>query len=282
VAATEASNPSGEGLQLVPVHLFLPADRAAGSELLIHFDRPLDVRSFPGGKEDSKSESALAKALAGACRQNVFQIHPQDVGHFFADVEQVSKSDLAEDWSGRRNGRQQAEEFRISGFVAEWVERLNHLQPGRLVSMRERLSGYREAQRRAALRRLKVETAGAWINSPWRRAAVWAEAVLTFPIAFYGLLNHLIPAVLLYAAGVAKLSPAGRELEPRTRRTVGALVILVCYAGQIMLCAHASRFRARPLALLMAAHTPHPLVGSAGTRAARRSPPAPPPQAVSE
>lgn len=238
LAAAEASNPAGLGLQLLPVHLFLPADRTAGMEFLIYLDRPLDVRAFLAVKEASKVQSALAEALARACRQNVFRIHPEDVGHFLADVEQVSKSDLAEDWSGRHNWPQQAEGFRISGFVAEWVEWLNLSQPGLLVSMRERLSVYREAKRRAELRRLKVESAGTWIQSSWRRGAVWAETVLTFPIAFYGLANHLIAAVLLYAAGLAKTPSASRQLEPRTRWTVGALVILVCYAGQILLCAH--------------------------------------------
>jgi hypothetical protein len=238
LAAAEASNPSGAGLQLIPVHLYLPADRTAGSEMLVHFDHPLDVGSFLAGADASRSQSALAAALEKSCRQNVFRIHPDDVGHFLADVEEVSKSDLAEDWSERRNWLQQAEGFRISGFVAEWVERLNLLQPGLLVSMRERLSIYHQAQRRAALRRLKVETAGEWIKSPWRRGAVWAETFLTFPVAFYGLVNYLMASVLLYAAGLTKSSSAGRQLERRTRWTVGALVILACYAGQILLCAH--------------------------------------------
>jgi hypothetical protein len=235
LAAAGLLSPSGEELPLVLVHLFLPAGRAAGDELLISFDRPLDARSLLAPADPAKTERALAAALEEACRRSVFSLPPEDLGHFLADLEEVSKNDLAEDWSARRNWKQQLEGLRISGFVAEWVDQLNFLQPGRLVAMRERLSAYREAQRRAALRRLKVETAGAWINSAWRRAVAWAESILTLPLALYGLVNHLLAAALFYAAGLSKKSS---QLERRTRWTVGALVILVCYAGQILLCAH--------------------------------------------
>jgi hypothetical protein len=235
-AAAELLNPAGAGLPLIPVHLFfLPAGRAAGDELLIYFGRPVDAGRFLNATDSAHRERAISAALKEACRRNVFRVQPEDLRHFLSDLEEVSKNGLSEAWSARPNWKQQPEEFRISGFVAEWVDQLNFLRPGRLVEMRERLSAYREAERRAALRRLKVETASAWISSAWRRAAAWAESVLTLPIALYGLGNHLLAAALFYAAGLSK-KPS--QLEPRTRWTVGALVILVCYAGQILLCAH--------------------------------------------
>lgn len=224
------------GFQIVPIHLFLPVGAAAGDPLLIYFDRPLDPGRFLAAGGASENAGALSMALDEACRRNVFGLQPEEVGYFLADLAEVSKSDLAEGWAARRNWKQQAEGFRISGFVAEWVEQLNFLQPGRLVAMRERLIAYREAQRATALRQLKVETAGKWIHSLGRRAAVWAETVLTFPIALYGLVNHLLPAALLYAAGLGK-QPAGGGAGRKTRWLAATLVVLGCYAGQVLLCA---------------------------------------------
>ncbi len=235
LAAHLAAEAKESELRLVPVHLYLPAGRASGRESLIHFDLTLEVRKFLEGPQ---SEQTLTGTLEEACRRNVFRLQPGDVAHFLADLEEVSKADLAEAWSARSNWAQQPEGFSISGFVAEWVEQMNFLEPGRLVEMRERLSAYREADQRAALRRLKVETAGAWMRSAGRRTLAWAESILTLPVALYGLANHLLPLLLLYAAGLNKKTAQGPQLERRTRWTVGTLVILMCYAGQIFLCAH--------------------------------------------
>ncbi len=225
------------GLAIFPTHLYLPVAPLQSSELLIHIDAPLYPLEFlpPGSEELSDRSRALATALEAACRQNAFRLQPGEVEQFLSDLEEVLRSDLEEDWASRPNWKQNVESFRLSRFVAEWVEEINYLNPGRLVALRKFLQAYREARRRWSLRQLRVETAGEWLKSRRRRMLVWGESVLSLPLAGWGMINHLLLWPLLSWSGLLKKN-SGRSVK--VEWLLRALAVLVCYAGQISLCGH--------------------------------------------
>jgi 1-acyl-sn-glycerol-3-phosphate acyltransferase len=234
VLEAESRNANQLDVTVMPVHLVLSRLHSRPGELLAFFDRRIKshVYMLPG-KSLEERRPALSSALDQACRENVFRLQPQDVQHFLTDVEEVLLTDLREDFAKRRNWKQKVEEFHLSGFVGEWVEQLNRLDPGRLAGLRESLNAFREAQRRASLEKLEVEGAGPWLDSPWRRALGWLETTAGFPVALYGFLNHLPAIAILKVAGLMK-KQAGTN---RTALWISrAVIVLGFYALQIIFC----------------------------------------------
>ncbi len=224
------------GVNIFPIHLFLPVARPQSSELLIHVDAPLVVREFLSASGGGLSERAraLAAEVEKAFRQNVFGLRQRDFELFLSDLEEVLREDLEGHWATQPNWKQKSEGFDLSRFAAECVHQLNFLNPGRLVALRESLEVYREARRRGSLRRFEVEAAGAWLQSPWRRTWVWVESALGLPIATYGLINHLLAWIFLFWAGLLEKENGQAKRVKWIART---LVVLGCYAGQVLLCA---------------------------------------------
>jgi len=238
IAMEAESRHAGQlGLSVFPIHVFLPVTRSQSSELMIYVDSPLvpqEYRSRASGDARDRVQE-LAAELERRYRANAFRLHPPDLQQVLSDLEEVLRTDLEEDWASRTNWKQEVAGFQLSRFVAGWVEQLNYLNPGRLVALRESLDRWREIRRQGALRQYQVEAAGAWLNLPGRRAAVWFETLLGSPIALFGLVNHLLILLLLSWAGLLKKeSNRDRTLEWALRALLG----LGCYAGQILLVAH--------------------------------------------
>jgi len=234
LALRAESQGAGEGPSVYPVHVFLPVAPSTSTELLIYVDTPLSPQPYlaPGGGEPR--ERAFALAINGARSRNPFRLQPAEFARFLSDLEEVLRCDLAEDWSSRPNWKQTVEGFELSRSVRDWAHQLNHLQPGRLLALRESLDRYREAQRALSLRRLQVELGAPWVQSPWRRTAVWVESVAELPVAAYGLANHLAVGVILLAAGRLKKASAAFSKSVWGWR---AAVALGCYALQTWACA---------------------------------------------
>lgn len=230
----EARNSGLLGLELIPVHLFLPVAQLYASELLIHLGSPLVPKEYlaRGGSMPEQAR-ALAAATEGACRQNVFRLHAEDVRQFLADLEEIFRADLQESWAARPNWRQKIGGFELSRFIAEWVEQLNGLHPGQLVALRDLVGTYREASRRCSLARLEVEQSGDWNTMAWRRLAGWAETAVGLPIAFYGFVNHLLACLILFRVGL--MSKEERTGET-ARWVIRALVVIGSYSVHILLC----------------------------------------------
>jgi hypothetical protein len=228
--------PSSRRLRVHPVHLFVPVASPHACEWLIYVDSTLarpQGRSA-AGNEDDRAQSWLS-ALEARFRENAFQLRPPDLQYFLADLEELLRAALKEDWSSHPNWKQDAEGFALSRWAAKWVQQTNQSNPGRLVALREALDHYRDIERRRALHQLEVEAAGPWVRSGSRRAIVWLETVIGLPIALYGLLNHLLMGVLLFLAGSFK------KENPRSRAaewTIRGGVALACYATQIFLVSH--------------------------------------------
>lgn len=230
----EVRNARQLGLMLVPLNFFSLQSGNKASGPLVYVERRIPAQaSSHAGESLEEWRHTLSAALEQACRKNVFRLQPQDVRNFLADLEELLLADLEEEFAARPHWKQNVEGFELSGFIAEWVDRLNDLDPGRLVALRESLSKCREARRQALLQQLEVERAGSWVTSAAGRGLAWAETVIGFPAALYGLVNHLPAGLILRAAGLFR-KQSGMD---RGALWVSRLaVVLLCYAVQIFVC----------------------------------------------
>ncbi len=231
---TETRHSGQLGLSIFPVHLFLPIAQPRSNEVILYVDKPVFPQDYlsPEGS-DASALGRLAAALEQAFRENAFRLQPDDVEGFLADLEVVLRVELEEEWSSRPNWRQKVEGFKLSGFIRDLVGQMNFLNPGRLVALREELDSYREEQRRCSLRQFEAESAGPWLKSPLHRLWFGIESLAGLPLATYGLINHIPAWILLFWTGLLKKeSGRDRTLEWALR----ALVVLGCYAVQVLLC----------------------------------------------
>jgi hypothetical protein len=226
----------GRRVAVYPVHLFLPEPGGKSREILIFVDSAL-IRPEDGS--EALAQDAVAPAFVAALesrfQENAFQLRPADLKYFLADLEEVLRAGLQEDWASRPDWKQDAEGFVLSRLVTEWVKQTNYLQPGRLVALRQSLDDYRSLQRQCARRELEVKGGESPLGSGWRQASLWFEVLLGLPIALYGLLNHLLIGLVLFLAG------SFRRDNPRARSTEWILrgaVTLGFYTLQIFLVAH--------------------------------------------
>ena len=219
-----------------PVHLFLPESAARSREILIYVDSAMARPEGPPAAPSRDTETpAFVAALESRFRENAFQLRPADLEYFFADLEDVLRTGLQEDWASHPDWKQDAEGFVLSRLVTEWVRQTNYLHPGSLVTLRTALDEYRRLQRQCALRELEVEQADSPLRSGWRRSFVWLETLLGLPVALYGLLNHSAIGLLLFLAGSFKKD---NNRARRTEWTIRIAVTLGLYAVQIFLVAH--------------------------------------------
>jgi len=226
---------SGEGLSVWPVDVFLPVEPSKSTEVLVYVDQPLIADEYLVRDREQPRERALALAIDGARLRNPFRLQPAEFARFLSDLEEMLRRDLARDWASRRNWKQTVEDFELSQSVKDSADRLNSLDPGRLVALRESLDCYREAQRALALRRLQIDFGAPWLKSPWRRIVVWVESVAGLPVAAYGLLNLVGAGLILLATGQwKKQSARSWKLEWGVR----AAVALAFYVAQTWACRH--------------------------------------------
>jgi hypothetical protein len=225
-AETEHANVLG--LTVLPVHLLPPV--SGNRETLVRFGHPLFPQDYLATEKGSAEPvTALRFALGQACQENVFSLRPENLENVLADAEQILKTALEEEWSRRPNWKQQAEGFRLSQPLVQWVERVNSADPERVVALGQALAAHREAQRQWALAELQLS--GDRETQPlWRRVAGAVESVLGLPVAAYGAVNHLVLGLVLRIAGLFNIKTG--EWIAR------GLMLVGCYAGQIALVAH--------------------------------------------
>jgi len=227
--------PSGGGLSVWPVDLFLPVEPSKSTEVLVYVDQPLYADEYLVRDGEQPGERALALAIDSARLRNPFRLQPPEFARFLSDLEEILRRDLARDWASRPNWKQTVEGFELSRSVKDSAEQLNSLDSGRLVALRESLDRYREAQRALALRRLQIDLGAPWLKSPWRRTLAWFESAAGLPVAAYGLLNLVCVGLTLLATGwLKKRSARSWKLEWGVR----AAAALVFYVAQTWACAH--------------------------------------------
>jgi 1-acyl-sn-glycerol-3-phosphate acyltransferase len=233
----EGPNSMLGGLMLFPIHLFVPVGHTRTREVLVDIDWPeiaKDLISSAVGSEQDRAQE-VARQLEKRCQENSFRLQPSALSDFLADLEHALRDGLKEEFESRPGGKQKLEGFELSRFVVQWAEQMNYLHPGLLVSLREMLAAWREASRRGALHRLETEEAGTWLSTPLGRAVVLLETVLGFPLAVYGLVNHLMALAVLYGTGLLKKATDGDKFTTWLWR---GLVILGSYILEVILVAH--------------------------------------------
>jgi hypothetical protein len=227
---------AGPRVAVQPVHFFLPESTTPSREILIYVD---SVMARPEGQsaalEGDSGGAGLAAALEARFQENAFQLRPADLEYFLADLEEVLRAGLQEDWASRPDWKQDTEGFVLSRMVTEWVKQTNYLNPGHLVALRQSLDDYRRLQKQCALRELEVEGGATPLGSGWQRAGLWIETLLGLPIALYGALNHWAIALTLFLAGSFKRH---RSRAPATEWAIRVAVTLGFYVLQVFLVAH--------------------------------------------
>lgn len=235
VSRAEAQQ-AGRRVAVHPVHLFMPDPKTPSQEILIYVDSALArPETQPATASQPTAPSSLAEALESRFRENSFQLRPADLNYFLADLEEVLRADLQEDWATRPEWKQDVDGFVLSRVVTEWVRQTNYLNPARLVALRHSLDEYRRLQKQCALRQLEVEEEASMLDSGWRRALVSLETLLGFPLALYGLINHALTGLALFVAGSFR---TGNSRARTTEWTIRAAVTLAFYTLQIILVSH--------------------------------------------
>jgi hypothetical protein len=230
----------GRRVAVYPVHLFLPESTPQTREILVYIDGAVATQEGETGALPSGgARQDLVPTLESKFQENAFQLRPADLQFFLADLEDVLRAGLQEDWAARPDWKQETEGFVLSRLVTEWVKQTNFLHPSRLVRLRKSIDDYHRLKRQCALRELEVEGGDSSLDPGWRRVLLWFETVLGLPIALYGLLNHCAIILVLFLAGCFKPnSTRARSTEWTIRITVTAAF----YIFQIYLMAH---FRGR-------------------------------------
>jgi len=230
----ERRKAGGPGLRLLPVHLFLPVGHTQSRELLIDIDRPEIAQDYISRASSGEVEQVqeLAQHLEKRCQENSFRLQPADLAEFLADLEQALRDDLQEELKSHPERKQKLEGFELSRFVVQWAEQMNYLHPGLLVSLRESLEAWCEARRQGALYRFEVEGVGDWLNRSLGWGVVLLESVVGFPVAFYGLVNHLVAIALLYLTGLLKKESDRDKIMEWLAR---GLVVLASYGVEVFL-----------------------------------------------
>jgi hypothetical protein len=211
---------------LLPVHRFRPEKRA--QEILIHLGEPLRLDADEGpGLLQQHVNAALGEV------SNIFALDAVLLSRLVRQLEQDLRDRLQQDWSARPGRKRKAEGFRLSPFAAETLRQVNRSRPEDLVALSELSGAESEARRECALAQLRAEIEIKELSGV-QRVLGWAESVAGLPVAFYGVLNHLSVALVLFVCGLLR-----RDAQPRPGPwVVRGVVLLGCYAGQIALVNH--------------------------------------------
>ena len=217
--------------RIYPVHWFL-GPRRRGPEPLMCVDNPVEARRFlpKVGEDVAEASQHLVGAVRNAIDINIFGLAEVDLEHFNRELEDLSREYLRQQWSRRPGWKQRPEDLEFSSYARKWIAERNRTDPALLVELRESLDSYREAHRQCSLGELIVETSGPWQASPPRVGAAWVETVLGFPIALYGLLNHLLALMILSVSGLFGNSP---KRDPKVEWLLRIFAVLSSYTLQI-------------------------------------------------
>ena len=217
---------------LIPVHWLLGTEHR-GPVPLVYVDSPIDAQHFlpKVGEDLAEASLKLVETVRDAMDANIFGLTESELEHFNHELEALSREDLAEQWSQHSVWKQRPEELQLSSSARKWLDHQNRTDPAHLAELRENLLAYRESSRVYSLGEFVVETSGPWQRSASRVAMAWIETVAGFPVALYGLINHLPALAILSATGRLKSSP---EKDPKVEWLLRIFIVLSCYTAQIL------------------------------------------------
>ena len=233
--AVEAILQGQEDLQptIYPLHWFLGTGRR-GPEPLVYVDTPIQATDFlpKVGEDLAEASQQLVEAIGIAMSANIFGLAEQELENFTGELEDLSREDLRLQWARRPNWKQRPEDLELSSIARKWVVEQNRTNPASLVELREALDAYREARRRCSMEEFITEVSGPWQSSGAGVAAAWVETVLGFPLALYGMVNHLPAVIVLLASGLFKSSP---RRDPKVEWLFRMFIVLSSYTAQVFI-----------------------------------------------
>jgi hypothetical protein len=168
------------------------------SEVLIHFGEPLRVADFLVGYSERRKECihALSAAINQRLRELILDLPELEqirvveaVKRLYLDRLRLGNLIVTEPLSP------QAEELVLSQAIAQALEFVERNAPDRLAAFVRKLNRYDQRLRRL---RLSDETIKQFIerkNVVWRSIGAAALTVLGAPVAFFGWLHRLLPAL---------------------------------------------------------------------------------------
>ena len=218
--------------KIYPLHCLLSTTLRSSAPLMF-VDSAIQAKDFlPKTGEDLGAVSQnLIETIQCAIGINIFGLADQDLEHFSCELEALSREHLRQKWARKEEWKQRPEELELSSFVRRWITEQNRTDPALLVELRELLDAHRETRRRYSMGRLIVENSGQWQASSHRLATAWTETVLGFPVAFYGLINHLPALIILSIIGLLKHSPTR---DPKVEWFLRIFTVLSAYTVQIL------------------------------------------------
>ena len=218
---------------IYPLHWFLGTARR-GPEPLAYVDAPIRATDFlpKVGEDISEASQQLVEAIQIAMSTNIFGLAEHELENFTRELEDLSREDLRLQWAHQPNWKQRPEHLELSSIARTWVIEQNRTNPARLVELREALDAYREARRQCSMEKFITEVSGLWQSSPAKVAAAWVETVMGFPVALYGLINHLPAIIALWASGLFNSSP---RRDPKVEWLFRIFILLSSYTAQVFI-----------------------------------------------
>lgn len=219
---------------IFPAHLFVPPASLGTREVLVYLSAPLSARQHAAEADRVRRAQVLGRAVRQRLAQSAFSLAPQELEQYAAELEEVLREDLREEWAGVPGRAEALGEFELSGLIRQWMDEANASDPTELVALRHGLDAYRRERQRWALGRFRAEAASSWLDSFPARVLVAAETILGFVPAVFGLVNHLFVGLALHFAGLLKREP---EAEDALRWAKRVGLVLALYAVQVLLAA---------------------------------------------
>ena len=177
--------------------------------------------------------AALTREIQARLEELTVNIRDGELDEFVRDLEQIYREELKTDWADAGVAPSSFQEFFLTQKIAECVQYYQERDPARLHTIRGKIENY---QRKLARLRLRDE----WLRDQGMRRRVWrdwwqaaAVAILGFPLAAYGIVNHALPYFIAESA-------ARRFLNERTKiltalLLAGGAAFLFFYVVQITL-----------------------------------------------
>jgi 1-acyl-sn-glycerol-3-phosphate acyltransferase len=235
VLETESRNGYDLGVQLIPLGLHFFSRSRFRSRVLVNVGEAIPlVKYFTQYHLDSLAGvTALTQEIQARLEKLTVNIRDHELDEFVRDLEQIYREELKTKWASAGIAPSTFQEFFLTQKIAECVQYYQEADPDRLNAIRDQIEDY---QRRLARLRLRDE----WLRDQAIRRRAWQDwwhaapvALLGFPFALYGIVNHALPYFI--AEGAAK-----RFLDERTKilsalLLVGGSAFLFFYTVQITL-----------------------------------------------
>jgi hypothetical protein len=233
----EARHHGNLGLQIVPAGLTYSAKEIYRSDALVNFGEPLRVTDYLEGYGEHRKE-CIHKLTAELERQiQALILHlPQleqasiveGVKRLYLDRLQLANREVQGPLSPR------AEELQLSQRIAAAVAKVFASQPVRAATFGNKLAYYERWLKRLSMADEHLSAGERRRQWLWRTVAEAVLALIAAPLALYGWLHRLLPALLVTWA-IHRFTEAGkRKAQTSTVSVVAGMVIFVfCYACYI-------------------------------------------------